>query len=73
MNLFKKMLVIFLVLGLISLPSLAYAQNNKESIQLYVNEKPTDKIRDGVCSISRVYSTNGVPSELLRGRSRDLS
>ncbi|WP_433747840.1 stalk domain-containing protein [Paenibacillus amylolyticus] len=39
---FKKMLVIFLVLGLISLPSLAYAQNNKESIQLYVNEKPTD-------------------------------
>ncbi|WP_339305364.1 stalk domain-containing protein [Paenibacillus sp. FSL R5-0519] len=38
----KKMLVIFLVLGLISIPSLAYAQNNKESIQLYVNEKPTD-------------------------------
>ncbi|MGC5774390.1 stalk domain-containing protein [Paenibacillus pabuli] len=38
----KKMLVFFLVVGLISIPSLANAQNNKESIQLYVNEKPTD-------------------------------
>lgn len=38
----KKMLVFVLVLGLISIPSLAYAQNNKESTQLYVNEKPTD-------------------------------
>lgn len=38
----KKMLVFVLVLGLISIPSLAYAQDNKESIQLYVNEKPTN-------------------------------
>ncbi|MCW3795528.1 copper amine oxidase N-terminal domain-containing protein [Paenibacillus sp. LS1] len=38
----KKIPVFFLAVGLLSIPSLVYAQNNKEPIQLYVNEKPTD-------------------------------